>query len=155
MVERKGCEICLRLRFGNSPELVTSELVTHGMEHFISWRKEGRQLQAESLRRQERDRVDVGWVETGMHRQTERRSGRCRETGWVVKKLAGSSRTEGRPACLGWALSLPCLESPTLAGSLEKAGPGARPGSQRRPGLRPRFSHYTVPLSWPQFTAPL
>lgn len=67
----------------------------------------------------------------------------CRETGWVVKKL-WLFENRGTPSLSGLS-SQPAMLGVPYPGRQPGELGRARPGSQRRPGLRPRFSHYTVP----------
>lgn len=116
------------------PELVTSELETRGMEQdFISWRREGRQLQL----KQETEaglQECVGCVKTGMcktSRVPEEEAG----DGAGLEKVSGFARPEGNHILAGLSSQPHTWESLARAGSTGKwAEPW--PGSQK-PGCLP------------------
>ena len=77
----------------------------------------------------------------------------CRETGWIVKKL-WLFENRGTPQPVWAELSACHAWSPLPWQAAWRVGTEPRPGSQRRPGLRPRFSHYTVPSLLAPFPVP-
>lgn len=127
------------------PELVTSELETRGMEQdFISWRREGRQLQLKQ--ETEAGLQDcVGCVQTGMCR-TSRVPEEEAGDGAGLEKVSGFARPEGNHILAGLSSQPQHLGVPSSGRQHREVG---RALAWESEAWMPATT--ACHLSWPQF----